>query len=61
MLETCTKDGGDQVLPFQTPADYLLNFWVLPSSPLKYREYSFLNNSRVRPSPSPHCVLMLGT
>ena len=46
VLETCRKDGGDQVLPFQTPADYLLSFWALPSSPLSYREYSFLDNPR---------------
>ncbi|CAL5220947.1 g3049 [Coccomyxa viridis] len=47
VLETCRKDGGDQVLPFQTPADYLLSFWALPSSPFKYKEYSFLDNPRV--------------
>ena len=47
VLETCRKDGGDQVLPFQTPADYLLSFWALPSSPFSYREYSFLDNPRV--------------
>ncbi len=42
VLETCRKDGGDQVLPFQTPADYLLSFWALPSSPLSYRSIAFL-------------------
>lgn len=47
VLETCRKDGGDQVLPFQTPADYLLSFWALPSSPFNYREHSFLDNPRV--------------
>ncbi len=47
MLETCRKDGGDQVLPFQTPADYLLSFWALPSIPFSYKEYSFLDNPRV--------------
>ena len=51
VLETCTKDGSDQVLPFQTPADYLLNFWALPSSPLKYKEYSFLDNPMVELQP----------
>lgn len=48
MLDSCRKDGGDQVLPFQTPADYLLSMWDLPQSPLKTREYSFLANPRVR-------------
>ena len=47
VLETCRKDGGDQILPFQTPADYLLSMWDLPKSPLKTREYSFLDNPKV--------------
>ena len=49
MLETCTKDGADQELPFQTPSDYLLNMYDLPRSPLKTKEYSFLDNPRVWP------------
>ena len=47
MLSTCTKDGGDQALPFRTPADYLLSIPDLRDSPLQTREYSFLANSRV--------------
>ena len=49
MLSTCTKDGGDQALPFQTPADYLLSIPDLRDSPLQTREYSFLTNPRVNP------------
>ena len=48
MLSTCTKDGGDQALPFQTPADYLLSIPDLRDSPLQTREYSFLTNPRVK-------------
>lgn len=50
VLETCTKDGADQQLPFQTPSDYLLNMYNLPRSPFQTKEYSFLDNPRVRPS-----------
>ncbi len=49
VLSTCTKDGGDQALPFQTPADYLLSIPDLRDSPLQTREYSFLTNPRVTP------------
>ena len=49
VLSTCTKDGGDQALPFQTPADYLLSIPDLRDSPLQTREYSFLTNPRVNP------------
>ena len=49
MLSTCTKDGGDQAPPFQTPADYLLSIPDLRDSPLQTREYSFLTNPRVIP------------
>ena len=49
VLSTCTKDGGDQALPFPTPADYLLSIPDLRDSPLQTREYSFLTNPRVDP------------